>query len=72
MENIDGGEGCDTLDLSAYTTGVTIDLLDPVANKGATVLGDSFVGIEAILGTTRADMMRGDAGDNRLVGNVRG
>lgn len=33
-ENTDGGEGCDTLDLSAYTTGVTIDLLDPVANKG--------------------------------------
>ena len=68
-ESIDGGEGYDTLNLSAYTTGVTIDLLNPAANKGAAVLGDSLVGIEAILGTTRADVMRGDAGDNRLVGN---
>ena len=68
-ENIDGGAGYDTLDLSSYTTGVTIDLLIPTANKGAMVLGDSFTGIEAILGTTRADVMRGDAGDNHFVGN---
>lgn len=68
-ESIDGGAGYDTLDLSTYTTGVTIDLLNPAANKGSTVLGDSFAGVEAILGTTRADVLRGDAGGNRLVGN---
>ena len=68
-ENIDGGAGYDTLDLSTYTTGVTIDLLTPAANKGAAALGDSFAGIEAILGTTRADVLTGDAAANRLVGN---
>jgi Ca2+-binding RTX toxin-like protein len=68
-EDIDGGEGIDTLDLSAVTTGVTIDLTNPAANKGSTAVGDIFAGIEVILGTTRADVIVGDDGANQFVGN---
>ena len=68
-ENIDGGAGFDALNLSTYTTGVTIDLANPSANKGTAVAGDTLTGIEAVTGTTRADILRGDANDNRFVGN---
>ncbi len=68
-ETIDGGLGVDTLNLSSYTTGVTIDMLTPSLNKGAAALNDSFTGIEVVLGTTRADVLRGDAGDNLFTGN---
>jgi Ca2+-binding RTX toxin-like protein len=68
-ENIDGGAGFDTLNLSTYTTGVTVDLANPSANKGTAVAGDTLTGIEAVTGTTRADILRGDANDNRFVGN---
>lgn len=68
-ETIDGGLGYDTLNLSSYTTGVTIDMANPSLNKGAAALNDSFTGIEAVVGTTRADVIRGDGGDNMFQGN---
>jgi Ca2+-binding RTX toxin-like protein len=67
-ENIDGGNGFDTLDLSYLTSGVTIDLALPTANRGASVLADSFTSIEAIWGTTKGDVLRGDAGNNLFLG----
>ena len=69
-ESIDGGAGFDTLDLSSYTSAVLIDLLDAANNRGTAALHDSFTGIEAIIGTTRADVMRGDGGDNLLSGGA--
>jgi Ca2+-binding RTX toxin-like protein len=71
-ENIDGGAGFDTLDLSSYTKGVTVNLADATVNFGIAVSGDTFAGIEAILGTTRADVLVGDAGDNAFYGNGSG
>lgn len=68
-ENIDGGAGIDTLNLSSYTVGVTLDLSTPSANKGTPVSGDTFANIEIVLGTTRSDILRGDGGDNVLSGN---
>jgi Ca2+-binding RTX toxin-like protein len=68
-ENIDGGAGFDMLDISGYTKGMTIDLGTPANNFGIGVLGDTFAGIEGILGSSRADTLRGDAGDNLLAGN---
>ena len=68
-ENIDGGAGFDTLDVSSYTMGVTINLADATANFGIAAFGDTFAGIESILGTTRADVLVGDAGDNLFFGN---
>ncbi|KAF0174828.1 MAG: hemolysin-type calcium-binding repeat family protein [Rhodobacteraceae bacterium] len=67
-ETIDGGAGFDTLDLSSYTSAVLIDLNVAANNRGAAALRDSFSGIEAIIGTTRADVLRGDAGDNLFNG----
>jgi Ca2+-binding RTX toxin-like protein len=69
-ENIDGGAGFDTLDLSSYTKGVRIDLGTPANNFGIAILGDTYAGIESILGTTRSDTLAGDAGNNLLIGNA--
>lgn len=71
-EIIDGGLGVDTLNLTTYTTGVTIDMLTPSLNRGAAALNDTFSGIEVVLGTTRADVIRGDGGDNLFQGNGGG
>ena len=70
VEAIDGGVGFDTLDLSNLWSGVTIDLGTSASNAGIRVAGDSYAGIEAILGTRRADVLRGDADENLLVGNA--
>jgi Ca2+-binding RTX toxin-like protein len=69
-ENIDGGTGFDTLDLSPVWSGVTIDLSDAANNLGIRVVNDSFAGIEGILGTHRADILVGNDTENLLVGNA--
>ncbi len=46
-----------------------MDLAVPTANRGASVLADSFTSIEAIWGTTKGDVLRGDAGNNLFLGN---
>ena len=56
-----GGKGFDTLDFSAATAGMTIDM-----NKG-TALGqgtDSIKDFEKIIGTAFADSIRGSSGDD--------
>jgi Ca2+-binding RTX toxin-like protein len=68
-EAIDGGAGFDTLDLSSYTKGMRIDLGTPANNYGIAILGDTYTGIEGILGTSRSDTLVGDTGDNLLIGN---
>lgn len=68
QDRVDGGFGFDTLDLSAALGVLTVDLADSFNNRGATITGDSFTNIEAVLGGTRADIIRGNAADNALYG----
>lgn len=68
-ETIDGGLDFDTLDLTSYTTAVTVDLNLSANNRGTAVLNDVFTNIEGILGTSVGDILRGDGADNLLAGN---
>ena len=63
---IDGGGGArDTLDYSARTTGVTVNL----QNGSATNVGGGISGIENVIGGGGNDLVVGDAADNLLQGN---
>ena len=66
-----GGDGIDTADYSQSLDGITIDLADGTANTGD-AQGDTFSGIEIVQGSYHDDIIRGDAGDNRLRGGRGG
>jgi Ca2+-binding RTX toxin-like protein len=69
----DGGTGTDRVSYaflaqgSAAVAGVTADLLTPSANAGV-ALGDTYSGVEDLLGTGFADDLRGDSGANAIDG----
>lgn len=65
---VEGGFGIDTLDFSTATEALVIDLVDAANNRGLPALGDSYSGIEIVLGGSKADVIRGDASDNTLSG----
>lgn len=67
-DQVDGGFGFDTLDFSAVTEALTIDLATAANNSGLPALGDSYANIEEVIGGTKADILRGDAADNVLRG----
>ena len=67
-DKMDGGEGIDTLDLSALTKGVVINLAAQDSNAGVTVRHDIYTSIERILSGSGADRLTGDAADNVLNG----
>lgn len=67
-EQIDGGDGVDTLDLSGLNQKMTVNLANPSANRGPGVVGDSYAGIENIIGTAYRDVLTGDGNANLLNG----
>lgn len=67
-DRINGGEGIDTLDLSAVTSAVTINLGAQASNAGVTVFRDIYTSVECILSGKGADLLTGDAADNVLNG----
>jgi Ca2+-binding RTX toxin-like protein len=69
-DKVDGGFGFDTLDFSAVTVALTIDLANGGANRGATAFADTYLNIEAVIGGTKADILRGSSDDNRLEGRT--
>jgi Ca2+-binding RTX toxin-like protein len=64
---IEGGSGTDTLDYSAYTDGVTVDLESGSA-AGPSTGGDTFDGFESVNGTSGGDTLIGDGYDDVLNG----
>jgi len=62
-----GGAGRDTVDYGSSTAGLRADLLKPVSNYGLAA-GDTFVGIENLIGGKFADVLSGDNGSNVLSG----
>ncbi len=69
-EVIDGGYGTDTLDFSAATTAIVVNLGLPAKNSGAASVGDSYTSIETVIGTKYRDNLTGDAMNNRLEGGA--
>jgi hypothetical protein len=61
---IDGGGGINTLDYSALTTGVTVDL----ATRIATGAAGGIANIRNVTGSKGNDLLRGDASANVLLG----
>ena len=64
---LDGGAGIDTVSYEGSTAQHLIDLLFPQFNQ-ALAAGDTYVGIENILGSEGMDDLRGTQGDNVLTG----
>lgn len=67
-DKVNGGFGFDTLDFSGVTTGLIVDLANSSWSQGAAVVGDSYTSIEAVIGGTKSDTLRGDAANNALSG----
>jgi Ca2+-binding RTX toxin-like protein len=74
---LEGGEGADALnggagfDYASYfhsTAGVFPDLSGISPSAGGEAAGDTFVGIEGLIGSAHDDVLRGDSGDNYLFG----
>ncbi|MEL6266597.1 MAG: DUF4214 domain-containing protein [Pseudomonadota bacterium] len=62
-----GGEGADTVDLSAYGTGVAVDLAAGSVTGGEETGGtDGLLSVENVIGTGFDDTLTGDDGDNVL------
>jgi Ca2+-binding RTX toxin-like protein len=57
----DGGLGSDTVDYSAVTTAVSVDLSNGRASGPGT---QSLTSIENVVGTSQGDVISGDSGDN--------
>lgn len=67
-EVIDGGEGIDTLDFSQLGQRLLVNLADPSQNKGAGVGGDTYTGIENLIGSALRDTLIGNDGANVISG----
>jgi hypothetical protein len=65
---IDGGGGINTLDYSALTSGVTVDLALRVATGVANNAANGIANIRNVIGSKGDDLLRGDANANYLLG----
>ena len=72
-DNMDGGDGVDTLELSLFTySGYFVDLAAQVSRERLDRdYGDfRLVNVENIIGTPQDDILRGDEGDNMIKGGL--
>lgn len=67
-DSLDGGEGVDTASYARAASAVTVHLGGlPGAGDAA---GDTFSGIENLVGSRFGDSLTGDTGNNRLIGGA--
>ena len=66
---LDGGAGADYADYFNSTTGLTVDLANPLNNTGEAA-GDTYISIERVRGSAFEDVLRGNAGGNTLRGGL--
>ena len=64
---LNGGAGSDTADYGSASAGLTVDLGAPANNTGEAI-GDSYISIENLRGSTFNDILRGDGNSNLLDG----
>jgi serralysin len=77
---LNGGDGFDFARYDMYHTGsrgVVVSLTAPAGNTGTNAVGDTYIGIEGVIGTRFSDRLTGDDGANNLQGqaghdNLRG
>lgn len=67
-DTYDGGEGCDTLDYTATTEGVAVDLASASA-AGLEIGSDTVTAFETVLGGSGSDSLTGSAAAETFVGN---
>jgi Ca2+-binding RTX toxin-like protein len=68
---IDGGAGVDLVSYASSSSGVSIDL-SLATQSGGDAEGESYVGIEGVLGSNLNDTLSGNAGVNSLAGGGGG
>jgi Ca2+-binding RTX toxin-like protein len=68
-DTLNGGDGADTASYDGAVAGVVVDLATPAHNTGEAA-GDTFVSVENITGSTFADTISGDGGNNVLNGSL--
>lgn len=66
-DSIIGDSGTDIIDYSSSDDGVTVDLSLGSASGGH-AQGDTYSGIEGLIGSTHSDTLRGDSAANLLIG----
>jgi Ca2+-binding RTX toxin-like protein len=66
-DEIDGGEGIDTVSYQGSAEGVTVSLMTDTAS-GGDADGDQLDNIEILVGSAYADILSGDDSDNALSG----
>ncbi len=66
-DTLTGGAGIDTISYASSAAGVTINLATGAAS-GGDAAGDTFSGIEQVLGSAQNDVLTGNAGANTLWG----
>ncbi|MFC7296972.1 calcium-binding protein [Herminiimonas aquatilis] len=64
-----GGAGSDTVNYSLSAVGVTVDLTGATAGVGGDAAGDTYIGIENVVGSTLADVFYGSVDVNSFTGN---
>ncbi|MBZ8141341.1 hypothetical protein CLD22_15730 [Rubrivivax gelatinosus] len=67
-DQMDGGDGSDTASYAESNEGVRADLSGFSAASGGEAEGDSYAGIENLVGSRYSDRLAGDAGANVLDG----
>ncbi|WP_304608471.1 calcium-binding protein [Inquilinus sp. Marseille-Q2685] len=68
-DSLDGGEGIDAAGYATSLAGVQASLDRPAGNTGDAA-GDSYAGVENLLGSAFADRLEGDAAANALRGGA--
>lgn len=65
-----GGTGFDLADYAQASGSVTANLVNSALNTGPDVFGDTFNGVEGLVGSSFADRLTGDAAANLLEGGA--
>ena len=68
-DHLDGGAGTDLADYSDASAGVTVHLDGSTGNTGDAA-GDTYTGIEGIIGTSYNDSLYGTSGDDVIYGGA--
>ena len=70
IDNIDGGDGVDTVSYAGSNDGVSVDLSDNTNNANGFAIGDVLNNIENLVGSAHHDILTGDDQANRLEGGA--